>query len=170
MVQTLTQQATRKGSNEYATGIYVVCMDGCINILWCVYACVCVCISTYVQYVWVHVCICICTYVHMCAMCSGSLIYDCYIYISHLLYITKMTGACVQYPPFCSVSRPQHMRDYRTDPSTTCQWIMGTRGPMNCMKASLNTVCTFTSLFLGALLLSIDSKDANRMKCTYVNE
>ena len=83
MVQTLTQQATRKGSSEYATGMWCVCMHQ--HTMVCVCVRVCVCISTYVQYVWVHVCICICTYVHMCAMCSGSLIYDCYI---ALIYCT----------------------------------------------------------------------------------
>ena len=41
MVQTLTQQASRKGSNEYATSIYVVCMDASTYYGVCMRACVC---------------------------------------------------------------------------------------------------------------------------------
>ena len=95
--------------NRYICGVY-----GCINILWCVYACVCVCISTYVQYVWVHVCICIYVRTYVCNVQWFIDQWLVYVACSHLLYITEMTGACVHCPPFCSVSRPQHMHDYRT--------------------------------------------------------
>ena len=70
VVQTLTQQASRKGSNEYATGMWCVCMHQ--HTMVCVCVRVCVCISTYVC----TVCVGTCVYLHMyirtyiCVQCA----------------------------------------------------------------------------------------------------